>query len=1248
MSGVATQPGSDRERLQPNVDPGDSALPINTHRDTIIRALQEGQALVVAGETGSGKTTQLPRFALAAGFGRRAVIGHTQPRRIAARAVARRIAEETGLAVGDGVGCAVRFDDRTPRNALVRVMTDGILLNEVQRDPLLQRYEVLIIDEAHERSLNIDCLLGLLRRILDARDDLRVVITSATIDQSRFARFLGDAPVIEVSGRGYPVRIEYADQPVAQDDSRRLARQVCEGVDRLLAARLPDNARDILVFLPGEREIRDAERALARRGLGARGIELVPLYGRLADGAQQAVFEPGRQRRIVLATNVAETSLTVPRIGAVLDSGLARLNRYSPRTRVARLQLEPVAQASANQRAGRCGRIGPGLCLRLYSEADYAARPEFTDPEMLRTNLASVVLQMAALELGDIESFPFLDPPEASRIDDARRELFALRALDDNGRVTRLGRRMARLPLDPRLAAMLLAVRDEAAKPAVLVIVAGLSIQDPRQRPAEAAAAADTRHAAYADPHSDFISLLRLWCAAEEARKDGRRAFERWCEQEFLSPRRMREWREVVGQLARQGGFDETVVPVGLPDDTRTCQRVHQALLAGLVGQVGHLGEPGSYRGVNGRDFSVHPGSVLSRKRPRWVMALEIVDTHRPLARFVAPVAPGDIATAAQHLTRFTYDPPYWNASRGRVEARRTTEFGALVLASGRKVDYATVDRRAARETFVRAALVDERLGDEPPFLQHNRQVRDALTELAGQIRRPVEVGAEQLAALYLEALPEDVCDRRSLQQWLKQDRRRDARLRFSREQLQAEAATPDREATPTEAMVQGNRLALNYTFAPDKAHDGATLQVPAGLLAALTPADVEQSVPGFLRERIIARLRALPKAARKRLHPIAETASALVTSLRALPRSVLALDERLRALLRREYDLDVAADAWANLVEADYWHPRIRVTDTGGQTLAASRSLAALQAECPTPAPAATPARSVVSDRGEWPFAALPAHRTVDRGGAAVTVYPALERGPSGVQVTEFLEPDAAARAHRDAVIELLRRRFRDPLKLVRKTLLGAREILLQWAVMPDPGGAALADDIVTASLMSSGRPFDAVRSAADWSQLCEVLAPDIVPNAERLISLLPRILASLANCRRQIDAAPAHYQEAADDERAHVARLVYPGFLSATPVDRLDSLPRYLDAARLRLERIAANPSRDTEYLAAVQSLESRQAALTAPAGPRQRAAAQAFAWRVEELRVSLFAQSLGTREKVSLRRLEKAWDEILRMPD
>lgn len=1235
-----------RSAWQPDHTP-EAELPIESRRDEIIAALRSHPVLIVAGETGSGKTTQLPRYALAAGFGRRGLIGHTQPRRIAARSVAERIASLCGTSLGDGVGYAVRFDDRTSANSLVRVMTDGVLLAELAKDRLLLRYEVIIIDEAHERSLNIDFLLGILKSLLPKRPDLKVIITSATIDHQRFSAHFDDAPVIEVSGRGFPVEVRYDEKPTSED-SMALAKAVARGVQSIANSRLPSAAEDILVFLPGEREIRDAERVLTKQHPA---FDIVPLFGRLSDQQQGAVFRPTQQRRIVLATNVAETSLTVPRIGAVIDSGFARISRYSSRSRVQRLQLEPVSQASANQRAGRCGRIGPGVCLRLYDEADFEARPAYTDPEIRRTNLASVVLQMATLRLGEVEQFPFVDAPDAGQVDDARRLLFELQALSEDGRVTRRGRDIARLPLDPRLARMLLNAGEGVNAAWLTIIVAGLAVQDPRQRPMEHARAADAAHAKFTDPQSDFLSHVLVWqWLATQQHTMKRSAFDRHCEGQFLSPRRIREWREVATQIARQLGVNLRIDGIEQTPDEKAREWLHLQVLSGLLSHVGAYRDEGEYAGAYNKHFVIHPSSTLADKKPRWMMALEIVQTRKRYARINAAIDVAWLARSGSHLLQYDYEPPYWNARRGRVEAKRTSLLFGLVVRANERVSYAEIDAAAARDVFLRDALAGDRLRLGAPFVAHNGVVREEVALLAGKLRRPVEVRQSALAAWFGERLPETIVDTKRLKRWLSKDSTaRNAALQLSVSDLISEADASATSDLPTTYQIGGNRLKIRYAFAPAEQQDGASLQVPQALLRSLRHAQVDASVPAYLQQRVQMRLRRLPKAVRKQFQPLAQTAERL--SIRLIAEQERGpLDERLARLVKREFDIDAPMTDWAALIEPEHLKPRIVVLDNEGKVVSADRDLVALQETLDQTrsqsAPAAE-ARSYPTGR-EWVFGKLPTEVEQQVEGVALQQFVALQTTQNAVTVNEFLDQAAAHRSHAQGLLRLLGYRFAQQLKALRKSLLAEREIALLWTAYDDKAGQVLVDDYAQATLQAAFSVDSwMIRDRDAFQRLVEADAAQLMPYGDEIRQALLAALQAAATVRQALDAAPPHMAEAHDDVAAQITALVYPGFLSVTPFERLTDLPRFLQAAALRLERFASNPARDHSNMAIIRSLESRVAGLRdVSVGPTQSAALTKFRWRIEELRVSLFAQSLGTREKVSAKRLEKQWDEIIKM--
>jgi len=1236
MSGAARRGGrrqreaEARRAHQPHLEFPD-ALPISARAQEIADAIRDHPVVVVCGETGSGKTTQLPKICLEIGRGIDGMIGHTQPRRLAARSVAARIAEETRLPLGGGIGYQVRFDDRSEPGTRVKLMTDGILLNELGFDHDLRRYDTLIIDEAHERSLNIDFILGYLKRLLPRRPDLKVIITSATIDPDRFSRHFGDAPVIEVSGRGYPVEVRY-EAPAADTD---LADALTEAARRLLGE-LPEG--DILAFLPGEREIREAAEALERARLGSRrgeaGWEILPLYGRLSETSQGRVFRPGRRRRIVLATNVAETSLTVPRIMAVIDSGLARISRYSYRSKIQRLQVEPVSQASANQRSGRCGRIAPGICVRLYDEEDYLARPAFTDPEIRRTNLASVILQMAAARLGEMEDFPFIDPPDARYVQDGYRLLAELEAVDDAREITEAGRRMAGLPVDPRLARMLLAAEERGELRDALVIVAGLAGADPRLFPPDEGAKARAAQEEFADPASDFVTLLKLWRAWRAARRGtSRRQAERWAEARYLSPRRLREWGEIHSQLT--GLCRDAGMPVAHGAGNR--EALHKALLAGLLGHIGRRDEATRYDGPRGTAFHLHPSSGLHGQPPAWVFAMELVRTSRLFARTAAATEPGRILEVE----------PRWNPRRGRVEASETVTLFGLVLAAGRRVNYGPVDPAESRRIFVREALVQGRANHRDRFWRHNQAAIARIREKEGEARRAILIPDGEMAGLYEREIPEHVVDLRSFRNWLRKAAKRNPEVLCFPEQDLARDPGGGGTEMPAAVELLGQEMPVAYRFRPGEADDGATVRLPAPALAQLEPAQLDRALPPLVAERAELRLRSLPKALRRRLQPIADTAADFAARYLVMPGSG-ELEQALTDFLAGEFGITPDLIPAASADEPEHLRLRLEVTDETGKVIAAGRDLEALRAEVGDAAPIAGAARdeSRPTLHRDWDFGELPGVQAEVSGALRLERFPALADRETGVTIEYASDEAEAATLHAGGVLRLLRLALPQQEKLLRGKATGDRRLQLAWAGVGAAG--ELAEDFVAAAF---GRAFPGerratVRNRGDYEALLDAGRSELVAAGEGLATLLGEIL----EARRLAAAAAADLPERLDDVRADIdaqlAGLVYPGFVTATPAQRLQCLPRYLRAAELRASRLPAGADRDRAdaqevavCLGRLAQLEQRRASLDA----ERRALIDEFRWGIEELRVSLFAQQLGTRGKISPKRLEKLWHRI-----
>nr|WP_239521370.1 ATP-dependent RNA helicase HrpA [Blastococcus saxobsidens] len=1247
-------------------------LPVSGRRDDIAAALRDAQVVVVAGETGSGKTTQLPKIALELGRGIRGRIGHTQPRRIAARSVAERIAEELATPLGEAVGYKMRFNDQVSDSTLVKLMTDGVLLAEIAHDRLLRQYDTIILDEAHERSLNIDFLLGYLAQILPRRPDLKLVITSATIDVERVAAHFSGAPVIEVSGRTYPVEVRYRpvvdpDDPEADEDRDQVT-AVLDAVDELTA----EGPGDILVFLAGEREIRDTQDALGERALP--NTEIVPLYSRLSAADQHKVFAPHTGRRIVLATNVAETSLTVPGIRYVIDPGTARISRYSHRTKVQRLPIEPVSQASARQRSGRCGRLGPGIAIRLYSEDDFDGRPEFTDPEILRTNLASVLLQMAALDLGDVEEFPFVDPPDRRAVADGLALLEELNALDGSDspahpKLTATGRSLAALPLDPRMARMVVEANERGVLDEVLVIAAGLTIQDPRERPTEHQQAADELHRRFADENSDFLALLNLWRHLQEQQEvlSGNQ-FRRTVKREFLHYLRIREWQDLHGQLrgtARRLGMT-LGEPAAEPDE----KGISAALLAGLLshvgmqvelpkGQSGHNGPPkrGSreYLGTRNTRFVLAPGTPLAKKPPRWVVAAELVETSRLFARTVARIDPETVEKLADHLVKRQYSEPRWDARRGSVVATERVTLYGLPLIVGRRVQYGSIDPEISRELFIRHALVQGEWTTHHAFWDANRRAIDRVAELEERARRrDIGVDDETLFELYDARVPADVVSTRHFDKWWKRARHEQPDLlSFTPEMLtNAVAAAQVRvEDFPDEvALTQGLTLPLSYAFAPGTAEDGVTVDVPLGVLDTVADRTSGESlaftVPGLREELVTALLRTLPKQLRRALVPIPDRVREVLPRIDPGEPLLPALERELR----RAVAVTVPPDAWQPAQVPGHLRATFRVLDDQQRTLATGKDLAALQAQvAPQARVSLARAASDLERTGltSWEFGTLPPSVEVRRGAHVVTAFPALVDEGETVGVRVVPTEAEARRLSWLGARRLLVLVAGSPVRPVVKSLGPRARLALQFN--PDGEIPDLVADCVDAAadeLIASagGPPRDGEAFAALVAGARTDLHRLTVDTVQRVESVLTQaretaVAIGAAPGRRVPDAAVA-------DLRRQMTGLLHRGFVATTGRRRLPDLVRYLKGMAHRLEKLPANAVRDELWMQQVAAVtadyEQLRRQVPSTGGPDDPVVR--VRWMLEELRVSLFAQAVGTPRPVSEQRIVKAIDALL----
>jgi len=1233
-------------------------LPVSRRKEDIAAAIRDHQVVVVAGETGSGKTTQLPKVCLELGRGVHGMIGHTQPRRLAARTVAERVSEELGQDLGEAVGYQVRFTDEVGDSTLVKLMTDGILLNEIQRDRSLRAYDTLIIDEAHERSLNVDFVLGYLKRLLPRRPDLRVVITSATIDPERFARHFGGAPVVEVSGRTYPVEVRYRPQVDGADADdaggvrpsreRDQVQAISDAVDELYA----EPRGDILVFLSGEREIRDTADFLRRRRL--RDTEILPLYARLSAAEQHRVFQAHPGRRIVLATNVAETSLTVPGIRYVIDPGTARISRYSQRTKVQRLPIEPISQASARQRAGRCGRVADGVCIRLYSEEDFEGRPEFTDPEILRTNLASVILQMTALGLGDVESFPFLDAPDHRQVRDGVQLLHELGAIDPDAtdprkRLTRVGRRLVRIPLDPRLGRMLLEADRLGCLREVLVIAAGLSIQDPRERPADQQQAADQAHARFADPDSDFSSYLALWeHVREQQRELSSNRFRRMCREEFLGYLRVREWQDLHSQLR------QVVQTVGAsvnktPADSA---RVHQALLAGLLSHVGVLDpDRREYLGARGARFAIFPGSGLFKKSPQWVMAAELVETTRLWARTVARVDPAWVEELAAHLVRRTYSEPHWEKKRGAVMAwERVTLYGVPVVAR-RRVSYGRIDPALSRELFIRHALVYGEWDTRHEFFHANRALVAEIEEMEDRSRRrDILVDDEELFDFYDQRVPDDVVSAAHFDGWWKKARRRRPDLlSFEKAVLvRPEAAGVSDEDFP-ETWRQGDlALDLTYVFDPGSRDDGVTAHVPIALLNQVEERGFDWQVPGMRQELATALIRSLPKQLRRNFIPAPDRAKAALARIEPSSRPLV---EALGSELHRETGVPVPAQAWRPTDVPDHLRITFSVEDDDGRVLGRDKDLDALRRRLqPRTRTRLSQAARKLERTGlrAWPGGSLPRKFADSGDGRTVVGYPALVDRGDAVEVRVLETPESQQRAMWAGTRRLLLLQLPSPIGWVQGRLDNRAKLTLGHN--PHGGVPRLLEDClacaVDALVQRNGGP---VWDADAFATLRDTVRSDLHDTMLEVVQIVQRVLSLAYGVRQRLDelAAPAH-RPAVEDVRTQLDQLVYPGFVTATGLARLPDLLRYLRAVEHRLDRLPGAVARDLEHTDRVQALEDMldQRIQSLPEGVAVPFSLDDVRWMIEELRVGLFAQQLGTRYPVSEKRVRRALEEADRV--
>ena len=1218
-------------------------LPVSGKREKISRAITEHQVVIVAGETGSGKTTQIPKICLELGRGIAGQIGHTQPRRIAARTVATRIAQELNSKIGEHVGYKVRFSDHTRKESYIKLMTDGILLAEVQGDPLLLAYDTIIIDEAHERSLNIDFLLGYLKQLLPKRPDLKVIITSATINTARFSEFFDKAPVIEVSGRNYAVDIVY--HPIQGDDDDRdrdLPQAIADAVDE---AAMIDPMGDILVFLPGEREIREASELLQQHKM--EHTEVIPLLSRLSPAEQDRVFQSHAGRRIVLATNVAETSLTVPGIRFVIDSGLARISRYSVRTKVQRLPIEAVSQASANQRAGRCGRVAAGTCIRLYSEDHFNQRPEQTDPEIRRTNLASVILQMSNLGLGELNRFPFMDAPDKQSIRDGYLLLEELQAVDSGKRLTPIGRKLVRLPLDPRIGRMLLQADQERALHEMLIITSGLSVQDPRLRPMDKQQQADTKHREFTDPASDLVSWLKMWAwYHEQARHLSRSKLRKLCHDRFLSYIRLREWHDLHGQLlgiARE----MKMTPNAQPAKT---DEIHRALLAGLLSHIGFYDvEKKQYLGARGLRFALFPGSALFKKPPKWVVCAELVETTRLYGRSAAAIDPAWLETLAPHLIRRSYSEPHWSSKRAQVAAFEKTTLYGLPVVNKRRVHYGPIDTELSRELFIRHALVQFEFRTHGKFFSFNRRLISELEKLEAKQRRRDLMAEEQVIFNFFDAIiPDDVCSGKLFEQWRKKTEQKQPKLLYldKKDLLHHDAGALDAAALPDEYTDGKLRLKYRYHFDPTHKADGITLMVPLPVLGQLSASRFEWLVPGMLQEKLILLIKSLPKALRRNFVPAPQFAQAAIESMSFARGELL---ESFAAELGRMAGTKPHRNDWNIDALPAHLNMKFSVLDEHGKIVESSPDLRALQQKYAASSRQSLQAIDTVqqlerSGITRWDFGDLQESVTSKRGGLQLQFFPALHDDGLSVSIRIFESRNEAAQTMKKGLRKLFMLHLHQQVQMLKKTTPQLQKMALNYALIGNP--ASLKDELIEAAFdelfLNEPLPYSedafARRLDAGRAKIMKQTSA-LADHVSAALSVHSELVAMLGNVKA------AQLKPVVDDISRQMNHLVYPGFVGQTPAAWLAHFPRFIEAAKVRLSKAGRNLKQDKTHADAIQRLWGNYTSRLEAMQKTQidTAPLTEFRWQLEELRVSLFAQELKTSVPVSLKKLETLWQSL-----
>ena len=1214
----------------------DDTLPVSEQRLTVREAIEQNQVVIVAGETGSGKTTQIPKICLELGRGISGMIGHTQPRRIAARTVASRIAEELKSDIGQHVGYKIRFKDHTRPESYIKLMTDGILLSETHSDRFLNQYDTIIIDEAHERSLNIDFLLGYLKQLLSKRPDLKLIITSATIDPERFSKHFYDAPIIEVSGRTYPVELRY--RPLAgdsDDDKKDITQGILDAVDELGR----DGPGDVLVFLSGEREIRETAEALRKHHPPQ--TEILPLYSRLSAAEQNRIFQSHQGRRVVLATNVAETSLTVPGIRYVIDPGMARISRYSYRSKVQRLPIEKISQASANQRKGRCGRVSAGICIRLYDEDDFNKRPEFTEPEIQRTNLASVILQMQALKLGDIEHFPFVDPPDSRFIKDGIRLLEEIQAIE-NDQINKQGRQLSRFPVDPRLARMLIAAVDYHSLKEILIIVSALSIQDPRERPHDKRQSADEAHTRFTDERSDFLSLVNLWDFYQEQRHHlSQNKLRKLCKTNFLSYVRMEEWRDIHSQL------HSICTELKLKENSIEAEyaNIHQALLTGLLSNIGCKYENNEFLGARNSKLVVFPGSGQHKKPPKWIMAATLLETARLYAHTVARIEPEWVEQQASHLLKHSYTEPHWQKRSATVAAKQKSTLYGLVIIPEKKVNYGPIDPALSREVFIREALVQQQYLTRAEYYVHNSKLIEEIEELENKSRRQdILIDEQTLFDFYNERIPQGIYSGKHFETWRKQAETENPKLLFlTKDYLMRHGAEHvTEEQFPKQISIDGTVIHLEYHFEPGHPQDGVTAVIPLTILNRLSDKGFDWLVPGLLTEKVIHLIKSLPKPIRRNFVPVPDYAKACIDNMQAQQGSLV---KALTLQLKRMVGIDIPDDAWQLDNLPDHLLMNFRVVDHKKQ-VAQGRDLSLLQQQLQNKASQQfeklTDWEIEQKDLTSWSFGDIPESVESHRHGILIQGYPALVDKLDSVAIQVFDNPHDAGLEMHYGMRRLFMLQLNQQLKYLTKNLPGINTICLHYA--PIGKCEDIKQDIINAvfdqTFLSDGQY---ITSEQEFTRRVNEGQDNLVSTANKICKLVEETLQTFHHIRKRLKARnPSAWLQASNDITHQLDELIYPGFISETPLEWLAQYPRYMKAIEKRLDKLQHAADKDSRLMQDLSPLWQHYLDYIENEGDYT-TEIEEYRWLIEELRVSLFAQELKTVRPVSVKRVNKLWQEI-----